>query len=84
MAKSEKKRKIAKVKNDSRRNIRKIMKNVDLSELTKIAIKNERARKQRIKDREKMVSNCFPFCISFSFFVIPIVSLCFIADFFRL
>lgn len=33
------------------------MKNVDLSEFTKIAVKNEKERKQRVKIREKMVCN---------------------------
>lgn len=39
----------------SRKNIRKIIKNVDLSHMTKIAVKNERERKLRVKEREKMV-----------------------------
>lgn len=55
--KKEKKEK-PKIKKNSRRNIRKIMKNVDLSEMTKMAIKNEKERKKRLKIRGQTVRNC--------------------------
>lgn len=48
---------IAKQKKDQRRNIRKIMKNADLSQFSKIAIEKEKARKKRFSERKKIV--CF-------------------------
>lgn len=56
MVRSKRVKKEPKPKN-IRRNIRKIIKNADLSEFTKIAVQNERKRKQRLKNREKMVCN---------------------------
>lgn len=50
-----KKKVLTKIKKNSRRNIRKIIKNVDLSQFTQIALKNERARKQRLIERKKIV-----------------------------
>lgn len=56
MAKIKKiKKKMPKAKGQSRRNIRNIMKNVILSDLTKIAVKNEKERKKRVNERAVMV-----------------------------
>lgn len=57
MAKTKKEETIPKNKKNSRRNIRKIIKSVDLSELTRIALKNERDRKNRFEIREEIVRN---------------------------
>lgn len=39
----------------SRKNIRKIIKNADLNQLTRTAVKDELARKKRVKEREEKV-----------------------------
>lgn len=59
MAKPKKVERVPKVKKHSRRNIRKIIKNVDLSEMTKVAVKNEHERKKRLKIRDENVRNRF-------------------------
>lgn len=62
-----------KVKKHSRRNIRKIMKNVDLSELTKIAVRNERERKSRIQIRGENVRSLILLFSSFKLFVLSVI-----------
>lgn len=55
-SKNKSKKKVSvKNKKNQRRNIRKIMKNADLSQLSKLAIENERARKKRCCEKEKIV-----------------------------
>lgn len=57
MAKTKKKtKKNCESKKKGRKNIRKIMKNVDLSLVTKMAVKDEQNRKRRVKQQEKIVS----------------------------
>lgn len=55
--KSIKKKKVVKKSKYCRKNIRKIMKNSDLCELTKVALKNELKRKQQVKEKEKKVKH---------------------------
>lgn len=55
--KSIKKKKVVKKSKYCRKNIRKIIKNSDLCELTKVALKNELKRKQQVKEKEKKVKH---------------------------
>lgn len=54
--KPEKNKKNSRIKKTGRKKIRRIMKNVDLSSFTKIAVKDEQVRKLRVKQRNQMVS----------------------------
>lgn len=47
-----------KPKRNSRRNIRNIMKNANLNNLTKIAVKSEKERKARVNERAEKVCVC--------------------------
>lgn len=57
LKKINKKKKVVKKSKYCRKNIRKIIKNSDLCELTKVALKNELKRKQQVKEKEKKVKH---------------------------
>lgn len=61
------KKKKPKPKRNCRRNIRHIIKNVDLSELTKLTVKKEKERKNRVNKRSVIVRETITICVIYSF-----------------